>query len=78
MSTAHHVNALADLERRYSVSGYCYNRNRNPHRTALNEMCIRDRAQAIREKDAALKQKDIELESFVQRIAELEKKLMEK
>ncbi len=36
MSTAHNVNDLADLERRYSVSGYCYNRNRNPNRTALN------------------------------------------
>ena len=42
------------------------------------EQAIQAQAQAIREKDAALKQKDIELESFVQRIAELEKKLMEK
>lgn len=38
MSTAHNVNDLEDLERRYSVSGYCYNRNRNPNRTALNEL----------------------------------------
>lgn len=38
MSTAHNVDDLADLERRYSVSGYCYNRNRNPNRTALNEL----------------------------------------
>lgn len=38
MSTAHNVNDLEDLERRYSVGGYCYNRNRNPNRTALNEL----------------------------------------
>ena len=42
------------------------------------EQAIQAQAQAIREKDAALKQKDIELESFVQRIVELEKKLVEK
>lgn len=38
MSTAHNVNDLEDLQRRYDVSGYCYNRNRNPNRTALNEL----------------------------------------
>ena len=38
MSTAHNVNDLEDLERRYEVGGYCYNRNRNPNRTALNEL----------------------------------------
>lgn len=38
MTTAHNVDDLADLERRYSVSGYCYNRNRNPNRTALSEL----------------------------------------
>lgn len=38
MSTAHNVNDLADLERRYEVGGYCYNRNRNPNRTALIEL----------------------------------------
>lgn len=38
MSTAHNVNDLADLERRYEVGGYCYSRNRNPNRTALTEL----------------------------------------
>lgn len=38
MSTAHNVNDLADLEERYSQRGFCYNRNRNPNRTALNEL----------------------------------------
>lgn len=38
LSTAHNVNDLTDLEERYKISGYCYNRNRNPNRTALNEL----------------------------------------
>ena len=38
MSTAHNVNDLTDLEARYAIRGYCYNRNRNPNRTALNEL----------------------------------------
>ncbi len=38
LSTAHNVTDLEDLQRRYDVSGYCYNRNRNPNRTALNEL----------------------------------------
>lgn len=38
MSTAHNVDDLADLERRYHVKGFCYNRNRNPNRTALTEL----------------------------------------
>ena len=47
MSTAHNVEDLADLERRYDVSGYCYNRNRNPNRTALNElMCCLESGEA--------------------------------
>lgn len=35
MSTAHNVTDLAELEKRYQEKGYCYNRNRNPNRTAL-------------------------------------------
>ncbi|MFI3212369.1 MAG: PLP-dependent aspartate aminotransferase family protein [Eubacteriales bacterium] len=38
MATAHNAIDLEDLERRYDVGGYCYNRNRNPNRTALNEL----------------------------------------
>ena len=54
--------------------------DRNTVKLMIDEMQeeIQRKEQVIREKDAALKQKDIELESFVQRIAELEKKLVEK
>ena len=35
MSTAHNVADLSELEKRYDERGYCYNRNRNPNRSAL-------------------------------------------
>lgn len=38
MSTAHNVEDLADLQKRYDEKGFCYNRNRNPNRTALIEL----------------------------------------
>ena len=38
MSTAHNVEDVADLLERYKEGDYCYNRNRNPNRTALAEI----------------------------------------
>lgn len=38
MSTAHNVKDLDDLQKRYDEHGFCYNRNRNPNRTALCEL----------------------------------------
>ncbi len=38
MSTAHNVEDVADLLERYKVGDFCYNRNRNPNRTALAEL----------------------------------------
>jgi Cystathionine beta-lyases/cystathionine gamma-synthases len=38
MSTAHNVKDLDDLQKRYDEHGFCYNRNRNPNRTALAEL----------------------------------------
>lgn len=38
MTTAFNVEDLDDLEKRYSEHGFCYNRNRNPNRSALAEL----------------------------------------
>ncbi|MDR1622072.1 MAG: PLP-dependent aspartate aminotransferase family protein [Synergistaceae bacterium] len=38
LSTAHNVEDLAGLEKRYQEKGFCYNRNRNPNRAALIEL----------------------------------------
>lgn len=38
MSSAHNVEDLDDLEKRYEEKGFCYNRNRNANRSALIEM----------------------------------------
>ncbi|MCI8342522.1 MAG: PLP-dependent transferase [Firmicutes bacterium] len=38
MSTAHNVADLEDLQKRYDEKGFCYNRNRNPNRSALIEL----------------------------------------
>ncbi len=38
MSTAHNVEDLDDLQKRYDEKGFCYNRNRNPNRGALIDM----------------------------------------
>lgn len=38
MATAHNVEDLDDLQKRYDEHGFCYNRNRNPNRSALNDM----------------------------------------
>jgi len=38
LATAHNVNDLDDLQARYNESGFCYNRYRNPNRTALNDL----------------------------------------
>lgn len=38
MSTAHNAEDLDDLQKRYDEKGFCYNRNRNPNRTALIEL----------------------------------------
>lgn len=38
LATAHNVNDLDDLQARYNASGFCYNRYRNPNRTALNDL----------------------------------------
>ena len=35
LTTAHNVEDLDDLEHRYEVGGFCYNRSKNPNRTAL-------------------------------------------
>ncbi|MEA4892018.1 MAG: PLP-dependent aspartate aminotransferase family protein [Peptococcaceae bacterium] len=38
LTTAHNVEDLDDLQKRYDEKGFCYNRNRNPNRTALIEL----------------------------------------
>lgn len=38
LSTAHNVADLDGLQERYDDKGFCYNRNRNPNRSALVEM----------------------------------------
>ena len=38
LATAHNVNDLDDLQKRYDEKGFCYNRYRNPNRSALNEL----------------------------------------
>lgn len=38
MSTAHNVDNVAELLERYKDGDYCYNRNRNPNRTALAQL----------------------------------------
>jgi cystathionine beta-lyase/cystathionine gamma-synthase len=38
LTTAFNVDDLDDLQARYDVKGFCYNRNRNPNRSALIEM----------------------------------------
>lgn len=38
MTTAFNVEDLDDLEERYRQRGFCYNRNRNPNRSALAEL----------------------------------------
>lgn len=38
MSTAHNVEDVADLLERYKTGDFCYNRNRNPNRSALIEL----------------------------------------
>ena len=38
MTTAHNVEDVSDLLKRYQEGDYCYNRNRNPNRSALGEM----------------------------------------
>jgi len=38
MTTAFNVEDLDDLQERYDQQGFCYNRNRNPNRTALAEL----------------------------------------
>ncbi|MCY7007807.1 PLP-dependent aspartate aminotransferase family protein [Fusobacterium simiae] len=38
LTTAHNVEDLEDLQKRYDEKGFCYNRNRNPNRTALIEL----------------------------------------
>ncbi|HWR39974.1 MAG TPA: PLP-dependent aspartate aminotransferase family protein [Patescibacteria group bacterium] len=38
MTTAFNVEDLADLQERYDAKGFCYNRNRNPNRSALIEL----------------------------------------
>ena len=38
LTTAHNVEDLDDLEHRYEVGGFCYNRSKNPNRTALIEL----------------------------------------
>lgn len=38
MSTAHNVEDLDGLQKRYDERGFCYNRNRNPNRSALIEL----------------------------------------
>ena len=35
MTTAFNVEDLDDLQKRYDEHGFCYNRNRNPNRSAL-------------------------------------------
>lgn len=38
LTTAFNVDDLDDLQARYEVGGFCYNRNRNPNRSALIEL----------------------------------------
>ena len=38
LTTAFNVEDLDDLQERYRVKGFCYNRNRNPNRSALVEL----------------------------------------
>jgi cystathionine beta-lyase/cystathionine gamma-synthase len=38
LTTAFNVENLEELEERYAVKGFCYNRNRNPNRSALIEL----------------------------------------
>lgn len=38
LTTAFNVDDLDDLQARYDVGGFCYNRNRNPNRSALIEL----------------------------------------
>ncbi len=38
LATAHNVEDLDDLQKRYDEKGFCYNRYRNPNRSALNEL----------------------------------------
>ena len=38
LATAHNVNDLDDLQKRYDEKGFCYNRYRNPNRSALNRL----------------------------------------
>lgn len=38
LSTAHNAADLDDLQKRYDEKGFCYNRYRNPNRSALNEL----------------------------------------
>ncbi|MBP2650564.1 MAG: metC2 [Firmicutes bacterium] len=38
LTTAYNVEDLDDLQDRYDQKGFCYNRNRNPNRTALIEL----------------------------------------
>lgn len=38
LTTAFNVEDLDDLQERYDVKGFCYNRNRNPNRSALIEL----------------------------------------
>lgn len=38
LTTAFNVEDLADLQARYDEGGFCYNRNRNPNRSALIEL----------------------------------------
>lgn len=38
LTTAYNVQDLDDLQDRYDQKGFCYNRNRNPNRTALIEL----------------------------------------
>jgi cystathionine gamma-synthase/cystathionine beta-lyase len=38
MTTAFNVEDLDDLQHRYDTKGFCYNRNRNPNRSALIEL----------------------------------------
>ena len=43
LATAHNVNDLDDLQKRYDEKGFCYNRYRNPNRSALNRLTAYNR-----------------------------------
>ncbi|MBF4695029.1 trans-sulfuration enzyme family protein [Fusibacter ferrireducens] len=49
LSTAHNVEDLDGLQDRYDKKGFCYNRNRNPNRSALVEMmnCVEGGEESI-------------------------------